>query len=84
VKKESQRNSIFSSFDFSNVKGKNRTKILHATGIIIVGLISSSMLNSNAITDGNKVNEVVDKFRSEFMVLRSPVSCFDALLQALG
>ena len=51
MKKESQRNSIFSSFDFSNVKGKNRTKILHATGIIIVGLISSSMLNLIILSD---------------------------------
>jgi hypothetical protein len=51
VKKENQRNSISSSFGFSNLKGKNRTKILAATGIIIVGLISASMLNLVILSD---------------------------------
>lgn len=51
MKKENQRSSISSSFDFSNVKGKNRTKILAATGIIIVGLISASMLNLIILSD---------------------------------
>ena len=51
MKKENQRNSISSSFGFSSVKGKNRTKILVATGIIIVGLISASMLNLVILSD---------------------------------
>jgi hypothetical protein len=51
VKKGNQRNSISSSFDFSNLKGKNRTKILAATGIIIVGLIAASMLNLVILSD---------------------------------
>jgi hypothetical protein len=51
VKKENQRNSIFYSFDFSNTKGKNRTKILVTTGIIIVGLIAASMLNLIILSD---------------------------------
>jgi hypothetical protein len=51
VKKANQRNSISSSFDFSNLKGKNRTKVLVATGIIIVGLISASMLNLVILSD---------------------------------
>ena len=51
MKKENQLNSISSSIDFSNVKGKNRTKILAATGIIIVGLISASMLNLIILSD---------------------------------
>jgi hypothetical protein len=51
VKKENRRNSISSSFDFSNIKGRNRTKILAATGIIIVGLIAASMLNLIILSD---------------------------------
>jgi len=40
-----------SSFDFSNLKGKGRRKILGATGVIIVGLISASMLNLIILSD---------------------------------
>jgi len=52
--------------------------------VFLIATYKEFIGNSNAITDGNKVNEAADKFRSEYMVLRSPVSCFDTLLQALG